>query len=165
MLSSVSSVPSFAPTRYSFARCGMDTVMGGYGAPFHVARRSLLVRSCSIVSPISSGFPLARSLSSHPLIHEARKRKNGNGAETQGNKTRRPTRRNDKKSDETRAADDGDDTRRTSKQQDDRRDGGTRDGGGETPSDENERTTTTTKGNWSRAASFSKHHDTNETRR
>lgn len=37
--------------------------------------------------------------------------------------------------------------------------------GGETPSDENERTTTTTKGNWSRAASFSKHHDTNETRR
>lgn len=60
------------------------------GAPFRVARRSLLVSSCSIVSPISSGFPLARSLRSHPLIHEARKRKNGNGAETQGNKTRRP---------------------------------------------------------------------------
>lgn len=79
LFSSVSSVPSFAPTRYSFARCWMDTVMGGYGAPFHVARRSSIACSCRIVHPISSGFPSLPFVSSspHPKQKKRTRRKPG----------------------------------------------------------------------------------------
>lgn len=107
LFSSVSSVPSFAPTRYSFARCWMDTVMGGYGAPFHVARRSSIACSCRIVHPISSGFPSLPFVSSSPHPKQKKMNETETETETQGNKTRRPTRRRHETGNETPSDENG----------------------------------------------------------
>lgn len=153
----LSSAHPFPHCSYSLlVRSLRDGSMGGcgYGAPFHVARRSFLSYSCPVVLPYLVGSSLARCVPIL-LIHEARKRTNGDGGGDAGGlerdaprdeTTRSPTRRGRRMAETTRegkqASRQG--TRRTDETDMTRRKN-------ETPSDENERTTTT-KGNWDRAA-------------
>lgn len=93
--------PLIVPARYSLTRCGMTTGKDGYGAPFHVARRSSIACSCRIVPPIPSVHHSHCVLIPSPTKQENERDGDGGDGE-RGIERDVPTRRNDEKPDETR---------------------------------------------------------------
>lgn len=74
--------PIIMPARYSLTRCGMALWEDvGYGAPFRVARRSSLARSCPIVLLITSDLPRPHCVLSFP---HPRSKKAGSGSGGEG---------------------------------------------------------------------------------
>lgn len=74
--------PIIMPARYSLTRCGMALWEDvGYGAPFRVARRSSLARSCPIVLLITSDLPRPHCVLSFP---HPRSKKAGDGSGGEG---------------------------------------------------------------------------------
>lgn len=74
--------PIIMPARYSLTRCGMALWEDvGYWAPFRVARRSSLARSCPIVLLITSDLPRPHCVLSFP---HPRSKKAGGGSGGEG---------------------------------------------------------------------------------
>lgn len=74
--------PIIMPARYSLTRCGMALWEDvEYGAPFRVARRSSLARSCPIVLLITSDLPRHHCVLSSP---HPRSKKAGGGSGGEG---------------------------------------------------------------------------------